>query len=219
MSMFYRISMLSPFLEYHFFHFVAFLKRLQHSHVSKLVIDLLNCAEQLLLFIFLIFWPPSLWHWDVSADDVYRTCLDRSPSVILSLKFVSSIVTQIVWVSFVCGCFVFPLWPLGLLVLWRVRAQPKGLGTWKISCRLCGVCGWGRVSCFLFVLGVGGGVVGCRCWGLTSTVFVCHSRIQFSFRAGGPGCHLLVTVYVTLSHSRWLVPHVVVRVLALTWCF
>ena len=55
MSMFHRISMLSPFLEYHFFHFVAFLKRIQHSHVSKLVIDLLNCAEQLLLSIFLIF--------------------------------------------------------------------------------------------------------------------------------------------------------------------
>ena len=60
MSMFHRISMLSPFLESHFFHFVAFLKRIQHSHVSKLVIDLLNCAEQLLLSIFFDFWPSSL---------------------------------------------------------------------------------------------------------------------------------------------------------------
>ena len=64
------------------------------------------------------------------------------------------------------------------------------------------VCAGGGGCPAFWLFWVGGGVVGCRCWGLTSTVFVCHSRIQFSFRAGGPGCHLLVTVYVTLSHSR-----------------
>ena len=135
------------------------------------------------------------WHSAVKGYVVYRGYGTIGAGCGTFLKFVHSIVTQIVWVSFVCGCFVFPLWPLGLLVLWRVRADAVGMGAWRRG-RLCGVCGWGRVSCFLVVLGVGGewggwlSMLGANFNGVrvsfAYSIFISSRRSEMS-----PACHCL----------------------------